>query len=101
MKQLSGQGSSQAVAKRMRIGRAIVVGVRFRARDNDAIVEPGVGQKPRDRQSADHAARRQGLDQFVTPAVGVRMVNSLKKCALTTSTEGIAESWSASATALA
>src|SRR5580700_9345786 len=59
---LSLKALSQAVGKRLGIIRAVVVGIGFRARDDDAIVEPGPGQKPRYRQSSDHAALRQSLD---------------------------------------
>ena len=50
--------------ERPRISRSVVVRVRLRARDDDAIVEPGPGQKSRYRQSTDHAALCQSLDQL-------------------------------------
>src|SRR5580704_5147875 len=56
-------GLSQAISERLGISRAVVVRIRLRARDDDAIVEPGPGQKPRYRQSSDYAALRQSLDQ--------------------------------------
>ena len=65
---LFSSGFIAGIGERVGIGRAVIVGVRLGAGDDDAIVEPGAGQKPRDRQSADDPARRQRLDQFAPPA---------------------------------
>ena len=57
--------SSQAIGKRAGISRTVVFAIRLRTRDDDAVVQAGAMQKPRDRQSADDPTLGQSLDQFV------------------------------------
>ena len=59
------RGLLQAIGKRARISRAVVFAIRLGARDDDAIVEPGLRQEPRHGQTANDASRGQRLNQLL------------------------------------